>query len=221
MELWKSKEVKKWKEAIKSYPNNIISLNKPNLESLDEFYRIELPALLHSRLPAPYLTRSDLHSLMQWKLSRGKFRPRLLGYVAGLDEEAVKSASQKAFLCLPGDLSKAVSELTVLKGVGPATASAVLAAYAPDVAPFMSDEAMEMVLGHSKDYSLKQYLLLAVKLQEKAKELSSEDEQFTASDVERALWASAIEAKLSGSSTKENTNVSSKKSAGKKRKKSS
>ncbi|GJU28565.1 hypothetical protein Tco_1167186 [Tanacetum coccineum] len=33
--------------------------------------------------------------------------------------------------------SKAISELTDLKGVGPATASAVLAAYAPNVAPFM------------------------------------------------------------------------------------
>ncbi|XP_074282437.1 uncharacterized protein LOC141606955 [Silene latifolia] len=132
-----------------------------------------------------------------------------------------QSASQKAFLSLPDDLSKAVSELTVLKGIGPATASAVLAAYAPDVAPFMSDEAMEAVLGHSKDYSLKQYLLLAGKLQEKAKELNSDDEPFTASDVERALWCSAIEAKLSGSSSKQDTDASSKKTSGKKRKKSS
>ena len=66
-------------------------------------------------------------------------RPRLLDFVSSLDEAAVKSASEKAFQSLP-DVSKAVSELTVLKGVGPATASAVLAAYAPDVAPFMSDE---------------------------------------------------------------------------------
>lgn len=67
------------------------------------------------------------------------FRPRLLDFVSGLDEELVKSASQKGFQSLP-DISKALSELTVLKGVGPATASAILAAYAPDVAPFMSDE---------------------------------------------------------------------------------
>lgn len=59
--------------------------------------------------------------------------------MSSLDENLVESASAKAFAALP-DLSKAVSELTVLKGVGPATASAVLAAYAPDVAPFMSDE---------------------------------------------------------------------------------
>jgi hypothetical protein len=80
----------------------------------------------------------------------------------------VKSASEKAFKSLP-DISKAVKELTVLKGVGAATASAVLAAYAPDIAPFMSDEAMEVALGNSKDYSLKQYLLFATKLQDKAK----------------------------------------------------
>lgn len=67
------------------------------------------------------------------------FRPRLLDFVSGLDEALVKSASEKAFRSLP-DVSKAITELTVLKGVGPATASAVLAAYAPDIAPFMSDE---------------------------------------------------------------------------------
>lgn len=66
-------------------------------------------------------------------------RPRLMDFVKGLDDAVVESASRKAFAALP-DLKRAITELTVLKGVGPATASAVLAAYAPDVAPFMSDE---------------------------------------------------------------------------------
>ena len=63
----------------------------------------------------------------------------MLDFVSSLDEDVVVTTSQKAFESLP-NVSKAISELTVLKGVGPATASAVLAAYAPDVAPFMSDE---------------------------------------------------------------------------------
>nr|GMD96430.1 Ena/VASP-like protein [Ipomoea batatas] len=128
-----------WKEALSSYDARIEALNKPNLLSLDAFYRNELPLLLRQRNPTPYLTTSDLTKLMQWKLTRGKWRPRLLDFVSSLDDAVVKSASQAAFQSLP-DVLKAVSELTVLKGVGPATASAVLAAYAPDVAPFMSDE---------------------------------------------------------------------------------
>uniref|UniRef100_A0A0D9ZCK7 Uncharacterized protein n=1 Tax=Oryza glumipatula TaxID=40148 RepID=A0A0D9ZCK7_9ORYZ len=105
-----------------------------------------------------------------------------------------ESASRKAFAALP-DLCKAITELTVLKGVGPATASAVLAAYAPDVAPFMSDEAMVAALGNAKEYTLKQYLAFAEKLQTKSKELSSGEEVFTTSDVERALWSSAVASK--------------------------
>uniref|UniRef100_A0A2P2J597 Uncharacterized protein LOC103320504 n=2 Tax=Rhizophora mucronata TaxID=61149 RepID=A0A2P2J597_RHIMU len=195
-----------WKEALSSYAARIESVNKPSLVSLDQFYRIELPSLVHGRNPSPYITLPELSKLMQWKLSRGKWRPRLLDYVSSLDEALVKSASQKSFRSLP-DLSKAVTELTVFKGIGPATASAVLATYAPDVAPFMSDEAMEAALGSSKDYSLKQYLIFADKLQNKAKELSLKGESFMASDVERALWSSAMSAKLPAAQAEPNLNT--------------
>ncbi|KAG5543695.1 hypothetical protein RHGRI_016453 [Rhododendron griersonianum] len=192
---FKCSDVHLWKQSLSSYKTRIESLNKPNLVSLDEFYTNELPLLLRQRNPNPYITTSDLSKLMQWKLTRGKWRPRLLDFVSSLDEAVVKSASQKSFQSLP-DISKALSELTVLKGVGPATASAVLAAYAPDVSPFMSDEAMVAALGNSKDYTLKQYLVFVDKLQANAKELSAEGDTFTPSDVERALWSSTIGAKL-------------------------
>ncbi|KAL2529450.1 DNA binding [Forsythia ovata] len=197
---FKSSNVGLWKEALNSYETQITSLDKPILISLDNFYRTELPNLLHQRDPCPYITTTELSKLMQWKLTRGKWRPRLLEFVSSLKDDAVRAASQKAFGSLP-NVSKAVSELVVLKGVGPATASAVLAAYAPDVAPFMSDEAMEAAIGNSKDYSLKQYLVFAEKIQAKAKELSTEENMFKPSDVEQALWSSAIGAKLKTLST--------------------
>ncbi|CAH9121712.1 unnamed protein product [Cuscuta epithymum] len=169
-----------WKEALLSYEARIEALDKPNLVSLDGFYRNELPVLIRQRDPTPYIITSELTKLMQWKLTRGKWRPRLLDFVSSLDDEVVKSASQAGFRSLP-DVSKAISELTVLKGVGPATASAVLAAYAPDVAPFMSDE-----------------------------ELTAKGLTFTPSDIERALWSSAIGAKLSGSTKKRGGETGSK-----------
>ncbi|KAJ9166380.1 hypothetical protein P3X46_021146 [Hevea brasiliensis] len=214
---FRSSDISSWKEALSSYPARIESLNKPNLVSLDQFYRIQLPSLLHQRNPKPYITTLELSKLMQWKLSRGKWRPRLLDFVSSLDEELVKSASQKAFELLP-DLRKAVSQLTVLKGVGPATASAVLAAYAPDVAPFMSDEAMEAALGTSKDYTLKQYLLFTDKLLSKSKELSSNGEYFTVSDVERALWSSAVWSKLIVSKPDPNSKTNTSRDSKRKRK---
>ncbi|KAK9215820.1 hypothetical protein WN944_007826 [Citrus x changshan-huyou] len=218
MELeFECSNVNKWKEALASYEACVESLNKPNLISLDDYYRKELPSLIHQRNPNPHINTTELSKLVRWKLTRGKWRPRLLDFVSSLDDSSVKSASEKAFKSLP-DLTKAVSELTVLKGVGPATASAVLAAYAPDVAPFMSDEAMWAALGHSKDYSLKQYLLFADKLQAKAKELVSEENSFTPSDVERALWSSAIGLKLKASKSNQDSEIKTTKNSKRKRK---
>ncbi|XAR62005.1 hypothetical protein NMG60_11016575 [Bertholletia excelsa] len=214
---FKCSDVHLWKEALSSYKSRIESLNKPKLVSLDDFYTNELPPLIRQRNPNPYITTSELSKLMDWKLTRGKWRPRLLNFVSSLDEVVVKSASQKAFQSLP-DVSKAVSELTVLKGVGPATASAVLAAFAPEVAPFMSDEAMIAVLGNSKEYTMKQYLVFVDKLQAKAKELSSKESTFTPSDVERALWSSSIGAKLPSQSAKADIETKSKQNSKRKRK---
>ncbi|XP_055835941.1 uncharacterized protein LOC129904402 [Solanum dulcamara] len=193
---FKCSDLEQWKEALSSYGDRIESLKKPNLVTFDDFYRNELPGLLRQRNPS-YITTPELAKLMQWKLTRGKWRPRLLDFVSSLDDAVVRSASEKAFQSLP-DISKAISALTVLKGVGPATASAVLAAYAPDITPFMSDEAMVAAIGNSKEYTLKQYLVLVDKLQAKAKELSAKGDSFTPSDVERALWSSAVGAKLGG-----------------------
>lgn len=67
-------EVGLWKEALSSYSSRIESLNKPNLLSLDDFYRNKLPPVLHQRNPNPYITTTELSKLMQWKLTRGKWR---------------------------------------------------------------------------------------------------------------------------------------------------
>ncbi|CAL9074709.1 unnamed protein product [Musa textilis] len=212
-----TRDVGAWSESLSAYESRLALLRKPDLLPLDAFYRAELPVLLLRRDPRPFLTKPELRRLMQWKLSRGKWRPRLLDYVSSLDEASVESASRRAFAALP-DLSKAVSELTVLKGVGPATASAVLAAYAPDVAPFMSDEAMIAAMGNAKEYTLKQYLAFAEKLQTKAKDLSAEGNIFTPSDVERALWSSAVGSKLLKSPPKDDLEAGARKSIKRKRK---
>lgn len=191
-----------WRDALSSYDKHMESLNNPKLAELDKLYRTELPHSLHSRTPTAYITKNELKKLMEWKLTRGKWRPRLLSFVSSLDESSVKTASQKAFAALP-DLKEAVNALSTLKGIGPATASAVLAAFDPHIAPFMSDEAMVAALGSSKEYTLKQYLVFAEKLQNKAKELNSKSGDvkevdsclFTASDIERALWSAAVGAK--------------------------
>ncbi|KAF2941103.1 uncharacterized protein [Oryza sativa Japonica Group] len=202
-----SGDAAEWRAALAAYDRRLAALGKPDLVEVDSFYRRDLPDLLRRRDPEPFLAKPELVRLLQWKLSRGKWRdsfswqinhypswPRLMDFVKGLEDAVVESASCKAFAALP-DLRKAITELTVLKGVGPATASAVLAAYAPDVAPFMSDEAMVAALGNAKEYTLKQYLAFAEKLQTKSKELSSGEEVFTTSDVERALWSSAVASK--------------------------
>lgn len=92
----------------------------------------------------------------------------MLGYAKDAEEADIVETSKRAFAALP-NVQEAIKILSELKGIGPATASAVLAALRPDLAPFMSDEALAAALQGTKDYTPKKYAELAEALVKKAK----------------------------------------------------
>lgn len=127
----------------------------------DHWLLHELRDTIASRDPA-YLTQSELASVLRWKLAKGKFRPALVKYVAELTDEAVRAASERALGALGSDdggVIPSIKALSELRGVGPATASAVVAAVAPSEAPFMADELLMALYGERK-YTLAQYRAL-------------------------------------------------------------
>jgi len=84
---------------------------------------------------------------MKWKLSRGKSRPTLLALIASNPEALVlgsTGAALKKVRDAKDDLDRALLALPdacKMKGVGAATASALLTLQSPHLLPFMSDEA--------------------------------------------------------------------------------
>ncbi|KAM3826929.1 uncharacterized protein M6D78_015062 [Vipera latastei] len=188
-----------WKAVLNIYQDVIAAMGSKGkkLIALDQWYQEELPRILAGR-EEKYLTKEELLILVQWKLTRGKFRPRLQQLVAANPREKVEEHTQKAFHQLP-DVEAAVKELNNLKGVGPATASAILAAGAPEMAAFMADEVMEILPGLGPlHYTLKRYLLYMDKIQSCAEKLNKGDttETWTAHLVEKCLWTWALAKKL-------------------------
>ncbi|KAJ7099517.1 hypothetical protein B0H15DRAFT_944927 [Mycena belliarum] len=93
------------------------------------------------------LTKADLTDLMKWKLARGKSRPTLLALIASNPAPLVASATAAALHTMRDAAHdreaalRALPDACTLRGVGPATASALLTLHPPHVLPFMSDEA--------------------------------------------------------------------------------
>ncbi|KAM9715961.1 uncharacterized protein ACNS7B_022107 isoform 2-T2 [Menidia menidia] len=167
-----------------------------SLLKLDKWYQEELPTLISSR-SVKHITLSELVKLMEWKLTRGKFRPRLQQLVASNGGDIVEKCSSKAFSLLP-DVPAAISELSSLRGVGPATASAILAAGAPELTAFMSDEAMESVPGLKPiQYTAKHYALYLNRMAAQSAKLNKVDAQqdWTPQRLELCLWAMATDTK--------------------------
>ncbi|KAG0241270.1 hypothetical protein BGW41_006124 [Actinomortierella wolfii] len=184
---------KEWESMLNKYnialEHHVAGKRDNELLKLDQWYQTELPSILAKRKPL-HIDSKELVKLMSWKLKRGKFRPTLAKLAASNADKDVKAISEAAFSLLETGLRPAIVKMAELKGVGPATASAILCAGAPDKVPFMADETMESVPGLGTiAYSVPYYMKFAEKVIEKAKDLKQKGSTVNSPHlVEKALW---------------------------------
>ena len=185
--LWDSTSGAKWRRALDSYEDVISDQGVARLPVLDRWYRNELPAAITGRRK-PHVTHAELVKLTEWKMTRGVWRARNLVLVRGNDPAEVVATSTEALARVP-DPTGPVARLAKLAGVGPATGSAVAAAFAPEVYPFFDEVVAAQIPGSGAvAYTLGYYARYANALRERAERLGGD---WTPSMVEQALWANA------------------------------
>ncbi|MCJ1389219.1 hypothetical protein MMC18_002075 [Xylographa bjoerkii] len=145
--------------------------SEPSLPSLDHLRYTTIPARVRSRRsdaaslhtaapqhnkeqddaadppPGPHgwLEKPELEQLMAWKLARGHARPALPALIRANAPALVRATTGEAFALFAADERDPLPALKVLarlRGVGPATASLLLAVAWPAVVPFFADEVL-------------------------------------------------------------------------------
>jgi hypothetical protein len=192
--LWTAASAEAWREALSSYDAAIAALPSERLAAHDLWYRHELPALVTARAPM-HVTHDEMVRITEWKMARGVWRAPNLVLVKNNAPGVVEEATSRAagLLAQPG---KALSAVTSLGGVGPATASAVLAIMDPQAFPFFDELVARQVeeLGPVA-WTAGYYRKYAAALSARALALREVlGESWTATHVERACWAVAIHA---------------------------
>ena len=185
--LWESGSAEDWRAALQDYEQVIDRQEVRRLPDLDRWYRAELPRVIGSRKPA-FITLDELVKVTEWKMARGVWRARNLALVRGNSEAEVKERSSEAFAAAP-DPVKPISVLSRLAGVGPATASAIMAAAEPETYPFFDELVAAQIPGLGEvAFTLGYYGRYAEALRVRAAKL---DSSLTPTQLERALWANS------------------------------
>jgi len=183
--LWSDDAERAWRDALARYPDVVAAQGVERLPDLDAWYRTELPGCVAARRP-PHATHAELVRLTEWKMARGVWRAPNLVRVKGLDPAEVRAASAEALAAAP-DPRRPIARLAELDGVGPATASALVAAAHPERYPFFDELVAAQVPGLGKvAWTLGYYLKYAAALRDRAAALGGD---WTPATVERALWA--------------------------------
>ena len=199
----------RYKEAVKLVAK---AAKKSELPALDEW--------LHEKFAKeepPHLDLKILQKIVEWKLCRGKDRPMLRGLVKQNTNKAVQEAFASSMKSLDeDDWQNAIKELANLRGVGPATASAILAPLKKGgkLCPFMADEVLEAVTGKKREYTLKAYESMQKILASKTRELnkiSNSRHDWSANEVGTAIWTAGVLSIQKGGNWDESPSVSSNK----------
>ncbi len=196
--VWQENDCTQWKKWLDSYDTAIAALGKEELVNLDCWFREELPASILERVP-PCIHHDELQGIAAWKMHRGSWRERNRQLIAAIPPEKVEEVSRDAFADIP-DPRRPVAVLSTLPGVGPATASAALAAYAPHLYPFFDEMVAAFIPGLGPvAFTMPYYLKYAAALRERADLLNATcsgitsaagtPRKWTAHDVAQALWA--------------------------------
>lgn len=183
--LFQTNDADTWARALESYPSVIEAQDVSDLTALDTWYRETLPQLLQQRSPL-IMEPGELEQVVKWKMRRGEWRARNLALVRGNPPELVRTYSLAAFNPATPP-RKALAALSELGGVGPATASAALAAARPLELPFLDDLVGAAIPALGKpSFTVSYYLKYADALIAKAASLGS---AWTAQSVGFALWS--------------------------------
>ena len=198
-DLWISDTPADWQHALDRYAEVVAAQGVERLPALDAWYRDELPTSIRGRAPMQ-VTHAELVRVTEWKMARGVWRAPNLVLVRGNDPALVATTSRDALAAIPHPTAP-IAGLATLAGVGPATASAIAAALAPDRYPFFDELVAAQVpaLGPVK-WTLPWYARYADALRERAARLGG---NWTPAAVERALWA-AVGGKAGAATSKAN-----------------
>ena len=183
--LWGSDALEDWTQALDSYDDVVARQRVAPLAELDRWYRDALPDAIAARQPA-HVTHTEIVKLTEWKMARGVWRARNLVLVRGNDPSLVVKTSREAIGKAPHPTAP-IAALAELAGVGPATASAVMAAAHPDLYPFFDELVAAQVPGLGPvAWTLGYYRRYADALRARAEKLGH---RWTPVKTERALWA--------------------------------
>ncbi|QIW98251.1 hypothetical protein AMS68_003769 [Peltaster fructicola] len=182
-----------FRAVLERYP----SVRPDKLTDLDEQRYVSIPANLAklAQVEEAHLTKQELVTLVEWKVSHGKFRPSLKKLAQENDEERVEAVTKTAFD--DGDTGKALKHLCTLRGVGPATASLLLSVRKIDDVPFFSDELFRWCSWEDKPgsgwdrgikYNNKEYAELTKAVDELRSRFSTDGQSVSAVDCEKVAY---------------------------------
>ncbi|ODQ64888.1 hypothetical protein NADFUDRAFT_42195 [Nadsonia fulvescens var. elongata DSM 6958] len=199
---------------------------KKDLSRLDEWRLKSLPETLQQRLTnkkVVYLTKPELCQLMEWKLLRGTWRPKLQQLIESNEESVIEKVTKQAYTSIKPFLNtknnlddekkfnqafdcvqSALPILCQLSGVGPATASLILSTFPSTTdsnkegskVPFLSDEAWYWVFGAEKkvEYTPRGYAKFVRAMIDVSKRTGC-----SAGNIERYGWCTLRKVKLNRS----------------------